>query len=455
MGYEQEVSEKREVLAALEAENESLQEEKEELAFEQGYLETLEQEKSVLEADLDNARGLAVDLKTDCDTYIANEAQIKKAAGKSGRARFWRLLSLLLSLAAGGVWGLIAQNAELPLSVNLLDMLKQNVPGWQEIYINYIGMAAAAFAVLFLLFWIRSASHSTRLKALHAESAKLAAVMANVRTVAEYELTPDTSDTEDDEYQPVITQAPAAVRYDGEKYAQLLPKVEAVNAAASDVASYAEIEQQWLAEQISLRELTLRQLNDEVAEEMARVNHAARLHEEESSLHSRSEKLSAELALREKAIELLAGASKHFSSKFNRDIRDLMASTLPVFTQGRYEHLQIEPGLGVRVFSNDKRDFLDIEEISSGTQRQIMLALRLAMAQKLMGRAVKGRQFAFLDEPFAFFDEERTRHALQALDELSDAISQIWIVSQTFPDGHEFAVEIKCSRELGSLTLVA
>jgi exonuclease SbcC len=68
---------------------------------------------------------------------------------------------------------------------------------------------------------------------------------------------------------------------------------------------------------------------------------------------------------------------------------------------------------------------------------------------------VKGRQFAFLDEPFAFFDEERTRHALEALDELSDAISQIWIVSQTFPDGHEFAAEIKCSRKLGKLSLDA
>ncbi|MCK4676261.1 MAG: ATPase, partial [Gammaproteobacteria bacterium] len=167
------------------------------------------------------------------------------------------------------------------------------------------------------------------------------------------------------------------------------------------------------------------------------------------------EELSTKLALREKAIELLAGASKHFSSKFNHDIRDLMASTLPVFTQGRYEHLQVEPGLGVRVFSSDKRDFLDLEEISSGTQRQIMLALRLAMAQKLMGRAVKGKQFAFLDEPFAFFDEERTKHALLALDELSDALSQIWIVSQTFPDGHEFAAEVKCSRDLDTLSFSA
>ena len=43
---------------------------------------------------------------------------------------------------------------------------------------------------------------------------------------------------------------------------------------------------------------------------------------------------------------------------------------LPLFTDGRYEHLQIDDGLKVRVFSNDKRDFMDLEEVSSGTQRR-------------------------------------------------------------------------------------
>ncbi len=456
MAYEQEVAEKNEMLEALEAENESLQEELKELAFQEGYLEALEDEKNKLEADLKNTRSLAVELKTACETYTANEGLINKAAGKKGRARLWRLLSLLLALAVGGAWALITQNSELSISVKLLDMLKQNAPGWQDIYINYIGIAAAVFAVLFLLFSIRAVAHNARIKALNAESSKLATVMASVRSVAEYEEAADTSETlEDEDQEAVTTQAAPVACYDVEKYVLLQPKVGSVKAAASDVASYADIEQQWLADQISLREQTFSYISEEMDEELERVNHVARLQMEESSLRSRSGELSTQMAIREQAIELLAGASKHFSSKFNRDIRDLMSSTLPVFTQGRYEHLQIEPGLGVRIFSSDKRDFLDMEEISSGTQRQIMLALRLAMAQKLMGRAVKGKQFAFLDEPFAFFDEERTRHALSALDELSDAISQIWIVSQTFPDGHEFAAEIKCSRELGSLSLVA
>jgi exonuclease SbcC len=351
---------------------------------------------------------------------------------------------------------MLTLNSELSLSVQLLESLQQHVPGWQESYINAIGKTGAAFAVLFLFFWLRFSSHNKRITAMQAESAKLAGIMNQVRSVPEYELTPVSSQTEDDEdeeQQQIAPQITAVACYDNEKYTALLPKVESVTALASVVTDYAETEQLWLAEQISLRNMTISVLVDEINVETDRVNQAEDLHSEIASLQSTSDELSAQLDQWDKAIELLAGASKHFSSKFNRDIRDLMARNLPVFTQGRYEHLQVQPGLGVRVFSNDKHDFLDMDEISSGTQRQIMLALRLAMAQKLMGQTVKGRQFTFLDEPFAFFDEERTRHALQALDELSDAISQIWIVSQTFPDGHKFATEINCSREQRKLSL--
>ena len=456
MGYKHDVIQQREMLEELQAENETLQDELEKLAFEEGYLLTLEDENNKLEADLENTRGLIVDLNAGSDTYLANEGQIRKAGGKRVRARFWSLLSLLLALVTGGIWGLITQKSELPQSVKLLELLEQNIPNWHDSYINYIGIAGAMFVVLFLFFWIRSALHKSRVKALHGESAELATVMAKVQSVAEYEVVPETAETSDDEDQEsVINLAAPAMRYDAEEYALLLAKVESAKAAGSDVARYTEIEQQWLAEQITLREESFSQMSEEVDEELARTRQVARLQEVEASLQNKSEELSTKLSLQEKAIELLAGASKHFSSKFNRDISDLMSSTLPLFTQGRYEHLQVEPDLGVRVFSSDKRDFLDLEEISSGTQRQIMLALRLALSQKLMGRAVKGKQFAFLDEPFAFFDEERTKHALLALNELSYALSQIWIVSQTFPDGHEFAAEIKCSRDLESLSFDA
>jgi exonuclease SbcC len=143
------------------------------------------------------------------------------------------------------------------------------------------------------------------------------------------------------------------------------------------------------------------------------------------------------------------------SSRFNRDVKVLVGRLLPLFTDGRYEHLQIDEDLRVRVFSSDKRDFMDLEEVSSGTQRQIMLALRLALSKKLLDRTVKGRQFAFLDEPFAFFDEGRTRTALRALADLGGDISQVWIVAQDFPENCEVAFDtiITCERESRTLSV--
>ena len=151
--------------------------------------------------------------------------------------------------------------------------------------------------------------------------------------------------------------------------------------------------------------------------------------------------------LRELARELLDGATRQLSHRFNHDLRDLVGRTLPLFTEERYEHLQIDDELTVRVFSKEKRDFMDLEEISSGTQRQIMLAVRLALSQELVRSAVDGKQFVFLDEPFAFFDRERTMKSLQVLPGLSDEITQIWIVSQEFPEGQDFDRSVSCSRE--------
>jgi exonuclease SbcC len=137
---------------------------------------------------------------------------------------------------------------------------------------------------------------------------------------------------------------------------------------------------------------------------------------------------------------------------FNRDVRGLVSRTLPLLTEGRYEHLKIDENLNVQVFSSVKRDFMNLEEISSGTQRQIMLAVRLALSQEFINTTLERHQFIFLDEPFAFFDQERTRAALQALPELSHELRQIWIVAQEFPEIFPFEAHVRCGKELDRLT---
>ena len=95
---------------------------------------------------------------------------------------------------------------------------------------------------------------------------------------------------------------------------------------------------------------------------------------------------------------------------------------------------------------------MDFDEISSGTQRQIMLALRIAMSEELAKNNNTKEQFIILDEPFAFFDELRSIETLRSLSSVSDILTQIWVVSQEFPDEIKADKVVNCTQET-SLTV--
>jgi exonuclease SbcC len=235
----------------------------------------------------------------------------------------------------------------------------------------------------------------------------------------------------------------------------LVEHIAAGEATVRRVREYVEPELQWLSYVHELLVSQAADLDEAIAEEQDRAKEQQNLLAIQNGIRSKRDEVMARIDLRRKALELLHAAISHLSNNFNRDIKDLVAGMLPRFTDRRYEHLQIDQDLKVRVFSAQKRDFMELEEVSSGTQRQIMLALRLALSQKLLSRKIKGQQFAFLDEPFAFFDEERTRNALIALADLGADISQVWIVAQTFPEDAEirFDAHIACERGREELAL--
>lgn len=192
---------------------------------------------------------------------------------------------------------------------------------------------------------------------------------------------------------------------------------------------------------------TLQGLIEPIRLEEERREKASELENKTKDLTRRVNDLAKQNAAREIANELLVGASYHLSLRFNHVIREHVGMTLPLFTEGRYEHLEIDNEMTIQVFSNEKRGYLDLDEISSGTQRQIMLAVRLALSQELASRRVKSSQFLILDEPFAFFDQERTINSLAVLPELSKDLPQIFVTSQVFPEGSKFQQEIVCKRE--------
>jgi len=451
--FEEEIANFDEMLADIDAEVEALRQEQEELDFQEGLLVTLEDRKNELEAEVAANQSRLTQLREAHEVYQGNYPRIRKAQGKRGRSRFWRFITFVLALVAAGVWGLLTQAGDQPQAQQLLLLLQQQVPGWQAGWVSYIGVAAVVFAVFMFFFWMRVSYHNRRVQELVGESAALAGALEEARAVTPID--------------PELEAAAAAGEGEGDaeetgrdvqrpeenRYARLLPQVESSTASLEQVRELVEAEAHWLEAQIARKEKALRKLGQEVDQELERVRQMARLSEVIDGLEAKEAEIRASQERRRKAIELLEGAAADFSNDFNKEIRDLVARTLPVFTQGRYEHLRIDPDLSVKVFSSDKHDFMDLDEVSSGTQRQIMLALRLALSQKLLNRKVKGSQFAFLDEPFAFFDEERTRYALRALSGLSEQLTQIWIVAQSYPEGAdvEFALSIRCSRDLDAL----
>ncbi len=153
------------------------------------------------------------------------------------------------------------------------------------------------------------------------------------------------------------------------------------------------------------------------------------------------------------AIDMLKRAAEESIDAFNANIAKTSAKTLPKFTEGRYHKVKIDEDLNVQVFSDEKEGYMDFDEISSGTQRQIMLALRMAMSAELARNTGNEKQFIFLDEPFAFFDQWRTKSTLKALPDVSDVITQVWVVAQEFPEGANLKKIIECPLDEESLNV--
>ena len=148
----------------------------------------------------------------------------------------------------------------------------------------------------------------------------------------------------------------------------------------------------------------------------------------------------------ERALDLIADACGGVYARFNVQMSAYLRRLIPRITHDRYRHLKIDDDFAIRLFSADKNDFLDLEDLSSGAQRQVLLAVRLAIAQALVDAHSEPAQTLMLDEPFAFFDRERINQTLKTLPDFSRQIGQIWVISQEFDADASFDLRIDCKR---------
>ena len=177
-----------------------------------------------------------------------------------------------------------------------------------------------------------------------------------------------------------------------------------------------------------------------------------KLGEEKEALESDLQQARHEAKVHETLARESREAAEALRSRFGPALARFLKPILPEVTRGRYSNVQVGPDLDVRVFSTEKNDFLDLDELSGGTLEQLLLAVRLGLSQALVqsrGSGGLGSQFLFLDEPFPASDRSRSARFGRILRDLG-AFSQVFVTSQVpevLPTGdYDLIVETEIDR---------
>lgn len=188
----------------------------------------------------------------------------------------------------------------------------------------------------------------------------------------------------------------------------------------------------------------IKQLDEQIALERKRWEQVEALDRMVAGLTAKANELRRQIVVRNEACKLIDGACRRIYARFHPELRRFVSKLLPRLTENRYEQLELDEDLRIRVFCKEKNDFVGLAEISNGTHRQLMLCVRLALSQALIASSSKAAQFLFFDEPFAFFDERRMAKAIEVLRKISPQITQVWLAAQRFDHNAAFDMVLDC-----------
>ncbi len=393
---------------------------------------------------------------------------------RRGRLVMW--LFALVSLATWGMWIVVSLAPHGPLGGLVLSLTRTYVPAWKPLqnpsHLLWLAALAAAWTLLTLPMLLRTVALATRTDRLYQRVEELGGRIERLRKEAE--ILDTLSEIPLPEALAALRQiddagVTEAIRgFIGNADNPLLD-VQALHEFLQRLrTSLHDCEAEVVARGDHLRE-SIVQLQREAGDLELRVDQTRHAIEDEREKRRRSQELTGlirelhtkvaeherRITVRDVAVNLLSGAAREVSARFNRDLQAYLPGIMPRLTDGRYRYLQIGDDYRLRVFSSEKSDFADLDELSSGTQRQITFALRLALAAALAQAAVRGAQCLILDEPFAFFDRGRMRETLAGLPSVSDRLTQIWVISQEFEPNAGFTLEIHCAPDQDTLTVKA
>jgi exonuclease SbcC len=434
----------QDTIAETTAEAAAVQHERVELNIDEALMPRLQGDRDTLQAIEQERTSQLETLQSALVNYEDHAPRYWHAGKRRGSAGVMRFICLMLALVLAILWALprfMPDSAAAAFLQNHFPVLVSNTVA------TGLLIAAIIMVVLALVFQVRRSTHTQTMQREEQAASTLAASLEHLPEPYVSARDEDLLAVDDLE----VTMESGSVRLEQQVLKDLHERTRDISASTKEARQVVDMETEWQTAELEKVAADVAALDQEIAVEEARLSKAAQLDDMHASLKDKIADLERRVEARKLGNELLLGAASHITRRFNQELRDLVAVTLPPLTEGRYEYLKIDSDLNVQAFSSEKRDFVDLDEVSSGTQRQIMLAVRLALAQELINRTVQGHQFLFLDEPFAFFDQKRTREALAVLPQLSDEISQIWIVAQQFPSDMEFAGQFHCAREIKAL----
>ena len=134
-------------------------------------------------------------------------------------------------------------------------------------------------------------------------------------------------------------------------------------------------------------------------------------------------------------IKLYGQTRENIIRKIKPQIEMYFSIYLPKLTNNRYKKVSLQEDFSVRIFSDEKNDYVPIKNLSGGTEDQILLMLRLAFSKALFPglQEVDGNlafhQFLFLDEPISSFDQKRQNAFIELLRIMEKIFQQIFVIS--------------------------
>jgi uncharacterized protein YhaN len=89
-----------------------------------------------------------------------------------------------------------------------------------------------------------------------------------------------------------------------------------------------------------------------------------------------------------------------------------LSKSIEKISNGKYKHVTINDEKGM-IIENENGDYIDINNLSTGTIDELYLSLRLSMIDDLSKESMP----IILDETFAYYDNDRLENILKFINE--------------------------------------